>query len=338
MNKTVRKWYAKTFPDINVDETPSDELMLRIYQFIEPNLNLSNRDLVERLLSYGNVLYGAVKLNHIVKCIVNPSGKRGGSLRTRNYWINRGHSEEYAIRIISQLQSENSSRRKEYWLKRGCSDEEATSKVKEVQRTNAKLMHKRIKENDSTASIWCWKWWIQRGFSEEESKTKVCELQVANAQKYLKKYPTRESRIAHQKSCVEYWTTKGLPVEQYEAYMNRKRNHYSKSSIEFFDALCKRLTFSRPIYGENEFTKYIPNFGVVKYDFVDPTMKIVIEYDGLFWHTRPEVKKRDRIKEEFMTRLGFKVFRVAYEEHREDPTNAIEQLAKRIEDEIAKQN
>jgi len=50
-------------------------------------------------------------------------------------------------------------------------------------------------------------------------------------------------------------------------------------------------------------------FGRFHVDFVLPMRKAIIECDGIYWHTQPEVIERDHRKDALVTLLGYRVFR-----------------------------
>ncbi len=307
MKKQTIEWYKKNFPSLDLNKQPSDEEMLMIYSAFDKDLNLKNPIIVSKLLAHGNELRGMVEIYKIIKSIVNPSGKLGGSRRSKTYWLVRGYSEDEARRFTSEIQKENSPRCVEYWVKRGYTKDEAIVKVKETQSQNAIKFHQKVKSNGSSVSRWNKNYWIARGLSEEEAAEKVTALQTSNGNKYAQKYSAEERR-KHQPWCVEYWISQGKTEDEYAEFMSSRYAYCSKSSVRFFDSLCEEIQFVKPHYGEREFGKFIKGLGYVKYDFVDTALKIVIEYDSEFWHRSEEAKRRDAVKQEFMEGLGYKVF------------------------------
>lgn len=53
-------------------------------------------------------------------------------------------------------------------------------------------------------------------------------------------------------------------------------------------------------------------------DVYIPSLNLVIEADGSYWHTRPEVKKRDKIKNIYLNTKGYKLIRLTEEEIKKD--------------------
>jgi len=100
--------------------------------------------------------------------------------------------------------------------------------------------------------------------------------------------------------------------------MSHMYSFNSKQANSFFDIFSKLYNSEKSYYGDSEFGKYIPNFGYVKYDYVDTQFKFVIEFDGGYWHSSETAKERDKIKEEFIKNLGYSVYRVTDKEFTED--------------------
>lgn len=83
-----------------------------------------------------------------------------------------------------------------------------------------------------------------------------------------------------------------LGNQKWQNYIQFSYSHYSISSQELFNSLHNRLvnfTNIDKIYyatKDKEFGKMTPT-GYVKYDFVDTYRKIVIEFNGDYWHANP---------------------------------------------------
>jgi very-short-patch-repair endonuclease len=116
--------------------------------------------------------------------------------------------------------------------------------------------------------------------------------------------------------------------KKYLGYMDRSYNFYSKSSVEFFNELDKRLNLESYHASKNkEFGKYCqPLNRYFKYDFVIPSLKFCIEFNGDMFHARPtkysendtpnpfkkeitakEIWEFDKIKNNVLISLGFDI-------------------------------
>lgn len=64
-------------------------------------------------------------------------------------------------------------------------------------------------------------------------------------------------------------------------------------------------------------------FGRFLVDFYLPSMNLVIECDGDYWHSRPEVVARDKRKNKWMERNGVNLARITESDIREDCASAV---------------
>jgi G:T-mismatch repair DNA endonuclease (very short patch repair protein) len=116
--------------------------------------------------------------------------------------------------------------------------------------------------------------------------------------------------------------------KKYLDYMDKSANFYSKSSVEFFNELDKRLNLESYHASKNkEFGKYCKSLKrYFKYDFVIPSLKFCIEFNGDMFHARPtkysendtpnpfkkemtakEIWEFDKIKNNELISLGFDI-------------------------------
>jgi very-short-patch-repair endonuclease len=61
-------------------------------------------------------------------------------------------------------------------------------------------------------------------------------------------------------------------------------------------------------------------------DFVLPRRKAVVECDGSYWHSYLNVVARDRRKDDYLTSLGYRVFRFTDREIRKSPSDCIDRV------------
>lgn len=113
-------------------------------------------------------------------------------------------------------------------------------------------------------------------------------------------------------------------------------NNYSKVSQELFDAVYEQLPeeLKQECYyatckidekHKSEFNKHdsINNTSYF-YDFTLSHLKFIIEFDGSYWHSKPEAKKRDQQKQKFIENLGFKMIRIKEGDYYEDKQKVID--------------
>ncbi len=143
-------------------------------------------------------------------------------------------------------------------------------------------------------------------------------------------------------------------IQKFEDYINKSKVGYSSTISQiFFDNLydilikCDYVDSDKIYYSSKNF-----EFGSIneigkfyKYDFVDTKNKIVIEFNGDFWHGNPKLYKssdiikksnfcmkvediwtRDKLKNEHMENLGYKVFVVWEFDYRLNKDGTVEDI------------
>jgi hypothetical protein len=155
------------------------------------------------------------------------NGKQPSSLNTEYYTL-RGHSIEYAKKVISDLQKNNSDKliKKrlinperyksnggpiclKYWKAKGFSTED--SAIKQLE--------------NSPNSIY---YYIKKGFSKEESILKVSEFQRKQALKFSKKRKENpEKYIATLPTQLNYWIKKGFSIEEAKQKLKERQSTFT---------------------------------------------------------------------------------------------------------------
>lgn len=208
----------------------------------------------------------------------------------------------------------------DYWVdKKGMSIEEAKIEVSKLQSANAKKhVYKRHQHPIHE------EYYIHKGYTQEEAEKErkkfiadtyyMCNLDKLSPEEYesfLKRYALRETTL----------------LERYGTVcMNCK---VSKESLKFLIPIYKELRRSGiertdinwGITGSKEFTTGFEgrNFS---YDFTIRSKKIIIEYNGTFWHSRDDMtwknpwvtfdcaKETEEIKKRAANNLGFDIITV----------------------------
>lgn len=150
--------------------------------------------------------------------------------------------EEIAIQMDKQRR-ERSLFNKQYWINKGYTEDEAIEKVKEIQKSNSlkvkpenrkgcnkDTMEKRMGKEKTRIffrekSILCEEYWLKRGYSKEEAKLEISKIQSKNG-----KMATNDLD-AFYKRCwrrVEHWTEQGYSKEEAEQIISEKQKTFSK--------------------------------------------------------------------------------------------------------------
>lgn len=156
---------------------------------------------------------------------------------------------------------------------------------------------------------------------------------------YIEKYGTKLGKLKYQqriKDCskanyVEYWIDK-LGDEEGRIYyadlLKRKLQFFSgssKSELEFVKLVYDRLApnLQELVYAggitDAQFVINLPNDSDVKCMIPDFRLKnVIIEFDGVFWHSTEDAIKRDQLKDVWYRKLGYSILRVTDEEFKKD--------------------
>mgnify|MGYP003641889950 CR=1 FL=1 len=219
-----------------------------------------------------------------------------GSAYSKQYWLDRGMSEEDIEYHIKKLRPVNI----EYWVKLGYSEEEAILHMEGQKLVSLRGCVARFGEIDGT-KVWNeregkrrkWgkmgstniQYWMNKGYSDDEAKIKLSERQTTFSKEI----------------CIEkYGEVEGLKVfterqRNWSKSLNENGNMkmgYSKISQELFyellgyyDVTEKESIKFATHNGELKLDK--DNGGIWLYDFVDLTNKKIIEYNGDMYHGNP---------------------------------------------------
>ncbi|MEK6885266.1 MAG: DUF559 domain-containing protein [Nanoarchaeota archaeon] len=114
---------------------------------------------------------------------------------------------------------------------------------------------------------------------------------------YIHKQTTKD-KISKSNS-IFYNTEKGKNIQR-ERRFKQNTSKTSKGQLKFYYHIL------------NKFPSAILNYPLYKYiiDVYIPEYKICLEYDGDYWHSRPEVKERDSIKDKYLKENKYTIIHV----------------------------
>lgn len=255
---------------------------------------------------------------------------------TRENYKSLGYSDE---EIDQKLLTPN---KKAFWIKKGLSNDETEKKIKEFQGKISKRRHSKyrlaIDQNDKieinrykSQNPVNTEYWLLRGFSEDEAKQKVSERQATfTLEKCIIKYGEKEGRnrwIERQKK----WKKKVFSPKQ---WIGRGRSNISEKFISELQHL-----YPSSNSGKQEKFIYDKLFDrVYKYDFC--LDKKIIEFNGDFWHGKPDKFTKDDInkctcktyeeiwiydkqKNECAQKNGYQVLYIWESEYKQNPIDTI---------------
>lgn len=273
--------------------------------------------------------------------------KYGGSVFQKEFWIQKGMTEEQATQKVFEIQKKASSKkskeirskisletspfRKESWIKKGLTEEQAEFEVKCRRSVNKEFWIKKgmseeeaIKKVAETQSIASknasrnnlpnqLEYWIRKGYSENEAKQKLSERQATfTLEKCITKYGEVEGRkrwIERQNKWIKNYRKKSYSFISQELFWKL----YLEMNFEPSD--IKFATFDNGNRTENinlnlEEKLFLDNRLVLP-DFIHIPTKKIIEFDGVYYHRNtPENKSRALQRDEDLKRNGYEVFHV----------------------------
>lgn len=341
MDKNRQKGYRQLFPCIDISKaTLSFVDKLLICQHYHPNGNYQNEDLLNYIDTLDSAFPPVGYFDKQLRRRFNPDGTPRGSKRTIQYWVVRGWSERDAELLISKLQSRNSQRSVSYWTHRGYTKEEALVKVSDVQSQSAKKLHSVIFARHGAAvnSPRVAEFYEYRGSSREEAEILAAEFNKTTSAKGAQRSVEvmENDQEWYRRQCrryVEYWLSRGYDISDFEDYMRERyrgsKNYRSKAADNFVSTLATYFPDHQLYMLDDEYGKYIPGFGYVKYDYVDLNKMVIVEYHGRYWHTGETAEYKDKVKQQFAEDLGFTYF-VVWDDEIND--NTLPSLVQKIKE------
>jgi hypothetical protein len=214
------------------------------------------------------------------------------------------------------------------------SEEEKKQKITDLK---ASMAQKKKENGNNPLSL---AYYIKRGFTEEEAKEKLKERQSTfSLEKCIEKHGKREGKkIFKERQRKWQETINNLPIEEqeriYKAKMLNGRG-YSNESQELFKRINERLNgkYKEIFYAtnnpNNENNEYMVTDPITKQkyflDFYVKDINKVIEFDGDYWHSESRGNiERDRIRDENLKRLGYKILHIKERDYQQNPEAEIQ--------------
>ena len=280
---------------------------------------------------------------------------REACIFSKDFYLRKGYTEEEANKIVSEVQKRNSKFSVDYWISKGYSIEEAEEFVA-IQKELVKAKQYKI----------CIDYWLDKGFDETEAielaqyhKDKLKESNPTCREYWLARGYTLEKSICLAKSLnpfsIEYW--KKRYNSEHEAELARRRyirEHQGDSKLGDYTPR------NRSKVANNCFLKlkeHFPNYNIETvssefflegilnekaskcfYDYTDHTNKIIVEFNGEYWHNMPGAPERDAFKKEVAESNGYKIFYILEKEYCKNPIRTIKKLVKSINEYIKESN
>lgn len=273
--------------------------MGKVYKFSEEEINKMVEMYVNGFESTNTI---AKTFNVDPSVIISRLNKMGvklpkGSAYSKEYWLERGMSEELIENHIRTLRPAN----KEYWLKLGFSKEDAILQIEGQKLVSLRGCIARFGKEEGT-KIWNdrelkrseagkkgsagLEYWVNKGYSLEEAKVKRSERQQTfSKQICVEKYGEEEG--------LKRFTRRQNKWSKTLTENGNMKMGYSKVSQELFYNLIENYNVddrSRVYFATHngEFKLNKNGGGIWLYDFADLNNNKIIEYNGDDYHGNPK--------------------------------------------------
>lgn len=224
------------------------------------------------------------------------------TILSSEFHMNKGMTKEEALHEVIRYQRERSPRCKEYWMNKGYTEKESHVLITSFQSNIANLDNRTLEEIRKN-SVRCKEYWMNKGFTEEEAVKKISDIQTNNSlERLIQKHGEEIGNQKYQDLCshlkyinsIEFYITKyGEEQGKIKFEENHSRHKSSKIADKFFTKLYsllpKEITENINIYTNsiNKEFGYKGKNHYYFYDFCIPELKIIIEFNGDFWHCNP---------------------------------------------------
>lgn len=238
---------------------------------------------------------------------------------------------------------------KEFWIKKGFSEEVSVEKALAECAKNRAIFKTKLKaQPEKYKNRWQsqLQYWIDKGYSEQESMRILKERQrTFTLEKLIAKHGAEEgTRIWRERQ--EKWSAKWK--EKYNAGEFTTTAGKSLISIRLFSEVIMAMHRDKKdyLFGEkNELVLFNENNKQFYYDFADYDKKLIIEFNGRYWHCDPrkydpdyvhgvmkitaaEIWERDAYKIKLAESRGYNIITVWEDDYLADPAATIEMCVK----------
>lgn len=223
-----------------------------------------------------------------------------GSPYNKQYWVERGMSENDAVKHIKTLRPVN----KEYWIKLGYSEEEAILQVEgqklvslrgciakygDVEGRKIWDSRKDKRSEDAKLGSANIQYWLNKGYNESEAKIKLSERQrTFSKEKCIEKYGEIEGLKKFTERQNKWFKSLSSGGNLKMGYSKISQDLFYRI-LETYDIKDKDKIFFATHNKEYRIER--PEGGIWLYDFTDIKNKKIIEFHGDMFHGNPKKYK-----------------------------------------------
>lgn len=233
------------------------------------------------------------------------------------FYLRYGRYYEKFYAETKKKRTSHLENRTAYWIEQGLSHYEAEKKVAVIQRErNEKAC--RVTTGTSAHTVRSVEYWILRGLSLNEAKEQVRLVQGRShsAERNERWQKSLSSKAQHERDLINLkkshsiqgYMARGMTFE--EAHIAKEQHtiellrrlentkQYSNVSQQLFDMIRDSIGGEHIQYATNGGERTVKHR---KVDFYDPISKIVIEFQGDYWHANPDVVKENFVRHDGKT-------------------------------------
>lgn len=211
---------------------------------------------------------------------------------------------------------------KEFIKYKNLSDEERQKEILKI----AKQANQTKMDNDNC--VFTKEYYIKHfGMSDEEAVKALSERQATfSLEKCIEKYGDEKG--------LERWKERQKDWQE-----NFAKSNYSEISQKLFNSIevliscCKYHTYyaTKGNKYNNEYILTLKN-RVIRPDYFIKELKLIIEFDGEYWHKNEERRLYDRIKENDIKESGYYIINVREEDYKKNPQAEVKRCLDFIEE------
>jgi len=277
-----------------IDNHQNQKIIDKIYAYIDDGMTISA--LRRRI----EVLDKIIELHGYDNCIELLDEYWETESREKRLLISQGEGKvkEWKEKLANRPKPQNFSIfDKNYWIERkNYTKDAAEKKVSEIQKSIVDNRdNKRIYKNHTEKLKYSKDYWLKRGYTLSEAdllREEYLFPMLTSLESFEHRYGKLEGKKRYNERIKKFKKTYRENI-----HLRKSAGYVSKESLKFFIPLykfCRKLGIKREdiylgVSGSKEFFIRKPdqkeNEGRF-YDFCIPSLNIVIEYHGCFWHPR----------------------------------------------------
>ena len=189
---------------------------------------------------------------------------------------------------------------KNFWIDRGWSEEDTINRVRVLQSNNGFKFSKKLKDNPNCrVTSTQLKWWLNKGYTKEEAERLLSNRQKTFSKKIcIEKYGEINGLKVFKKRQVQWRKSIDSKYHKHTQDQWRIKGAYvSKTSLDLFTPFYEKYKNIYTCYlglGKNEKEYFIWNKKlrrIFSYDFTIKELGLIFEYQGEHVHPNPEWPK-----------------------------------------------